>query len=178
MRVLVESPLKKPSCEIRHNANISLHTLYETTKKTQSTSKRRPKKYRAVERSDGVIVEHPRYRPAASSQKPVSPSHPQRALLLDHTFLSKEMGDAKSSRMMYDLLGVGGSGSNEVHGRHCDTTNIGRRDFYGAENHQWTFVGIEMYTSERRGLVESDPIDRFLCESGPWSSYSRIEEET
>jgi hypothetical protein len=177
MRVLVEIPVKNPSCDVDQKANITLHALYETTKNAQSTSKRRPKKYRAVERSDGVIVEHPRYRPAASQQKPVSQSHPRRAFLLGHTFSSKEMKDVKSSRMMYDLLGVGCSASNAIHGGHCDTTKIEREGFYGAENDQWTFVGIEMYTSERRSRVESDPMDRFLCESGPWSSCSRREEQ-
>ncbi|EMD66827.1 hypothetical protein COCSADRAFT_35309 [Bipolaris sorokiniana ND90Pr] len=178
MRVLVESSVKKPSCDVHQDTNISLHALYETTKNTQSTSKRHPKKYRAVERSDGVIVERPRYRPAVSQQKSMSQSHPQRTFLYDHTFSSKETKDVKSSRMMYDLLGVGCSGSNAMHGGHCDTAKIGRRGFYGAEHYQWTFVGIEMYTSERLSFVESNPIDRFLYESGPWSSCSRREEET
>ncbi|EUC41602.1 hypothetical protein COCMIDRAFT_40252 [Bipolaris oryzae ATCC 44560] len=177
MRVLVETSIKKPNCDVHQNANIPPHALYETTKNAQSKPKRRPKKYRAVERSDGVIVEHPRYRPATLQQKPLSQSHPQRAFLLDHTFSSKEMKDAKSSRMTYDLLGVGCFGSDAIHRGHYDTAKIGRGDFCGAEHNQWTFVGIEMYTSQRRSFVGSEPIDRFLCESGPWSSCTRREGE-
>jgi len=175
MRVLVETPIKKPSCDVHRNANMPPHAICEITKSAQSTPKRRPKKYRAVERSDGVIVERPRYRPATLQQKFTSQLHPQKAFLLDHTFSSKEMKDVKSSRMMYDLLGVGSSEGNSIHRGHCDTTSIGRRGFYGVENNQRTFVGIEMYTSERRSLVGSEPIDRFLCESGPWSPCSRRE---
>ncbi|EMD95344.1 hypothetical protein COCC4DRAFT_65438 [Bipolaris maydis ATCC 48331] len=178
MRVLVENSVKKPSCDAHQNANIPLHALCETTKNAQSTSKRRPKKYRAVERSDGVIVERPRYRPAASQQKAVSQSHPERAFLHEHTFSSKEIKDGTSSRMTYDLLGVGCSRGNTMHVGHCETTRIGREGFYGAEHRQWTIVGIEMYTSERRSFVESNPIDRFLHESGPWSSCSQRGEET
>ncbi|KAI4931311.1 hypothetical protein J4E85_003901 [Alternaria conjuncta] len=82
------------------NADLSI-TMTLGSKPRRST-----KKYRAVKRPDGIIVEHPRYRPAGTSQKPTR--NPERNLVsLDHVGAQeKHTQGAGPNSMEHDLMGI------------------------------------------------------------------------
>lgn len=139
----------------------------------QTKPKRRPKKYRAVARPDGIIVERPRYRPTSlPHNKTPKPNH----TAVDSRMPTKQIGGVESSRMTYELLGIGISeinSSSENYGESTEDTGEGQGSIQVQHLHM--HVEIEKYTVERQSYIERNTIDRFLHDGGPWSSYSQRE---
>lgn len=164
MRVKQEGCFIVPVRDVRGSANAPLEN-------TQTKPKRRPKKYRAVERPDGMIVEWPRYRPAASSQN-ASPKPSQ--TLVDPRISTNQAGRTKPSRTTYELLGISMSETNSSTASHNSVEEI-RQGGDGQIQFQYVLIEIDKYTVERQNHVERNTIDRFLYDKGPWSSYSQRE---
>lgn len=165
MRVLQEPCFTVAVRDVGGNASTPIDN-------TQTKPKRRPKKYRAVERPDGIIVEHPRYRPTAPSQNGIpKPNH----IVVVPRIYTKQAGGVKSSRMVYELLGIGISETNFGGGNYGESTDETRGAGQGSVQYQQIHIEIEKYTVERQNRIERNAMDRFLHDGGPWSPYSQRE---
>jgi hypothetical protein len=95
--------------DTQNNQNIPSKANLDNATTAQSKPKRRTKKYRAIERPDGIIVEYPRYRPAGSSQKPTigfkQDSIPSNYNCTQH----KPTKEPTPSNARHDLMGIGSS---------------------------------------------------------------------
>ena len=105
-----EAALVTTERDARADARISSDTKHETAVKVkaQIKSKRRTKTYRAIQRPDGVVIERPRYRPADSHQKPGTKVDGDRAGS-NSIILAGGTKKERSTRLDYDLLGIGSS---------------------------------------------------------------------
>ena len=154
--------------DVRDSANAPLD-------KDQTKPKRRPKKYRVVERPDGIIVERPRYRPTAPPQNETpKPNY----TVVNPKIPTKQTGGMKPNRITYELLGIGISETNPGSGNYGEDTEEtkveGRRYIQYPDIH----IEIEKYTVERQSYIERKTLDRFLHDRGPWSSYSQREADS
>jgi hypothetical protein len=174
MRNPPKGTINGASRNIQHSTSMPPNGSHETTTKAQNKPKRPSKKYRAVQRPDGIIVEYPRYRPTTLQQPYLSRSDQQRMFLVDRKFPPKETQDVKSSRMAHDLLGVGAFGSDEPSGEYRNITEARGGAYYRRGEPHFMLVGVESYIFERQSHAESNTIGRFLEEPDPWSScYQR-----
>ncbi|EOA84596.1 uncharacterized protein SETTUDRAFT_154267 [Exserohilum turcica Et28A] len=151
------------------------NTNCEVTMNPQSKPKRGTKKYRVVQRPDGVIVEFPRYRPAASHQTPEFQSKPHRAILVCPNLFIREMEGSKPGRTMYQLVGDKMFESNI--GGDSGAIERGRGGYHDLATQQHIQRDTETHTSKRQDDLSLAAIDRFLREPAPWSPYSTREEQ-
>jgi len=153
------------------------------TMTVESKPRRSTKKYRAVKRPDGIIVEHPRYRPAGTSQKPTR--NPERNLVsLDHVGTQeKHIQGAGLNSMEHDLMGIGMDMDISVRAVPVDAmgsdsyTRLGRgRGGYNEVARELTPVHITANRCKQQFYADLNPMARFLSERGPWSPRSSQED--
>jgi hypothetical protein len=135
--------------------------------------KRRPRKYRAVERPNGVNSEQPRYQPATSA--PIRELKFEKKLftLSNLPIPSKGIEKARENNGKEDMLGIGAfvddldsDGSNELAAR-------GRGGYNGLARSTPGDIYLESFQQDASDDMTS--IDRFLREDGAWSSFSQRE---
>ncbi|KAI4659298.1 uncharacterized protein J4E78_005725 [Alternaria triticimaculans] len=152
------------------NADLSI------TMTLESKPRRSTKKYRAVKRPDGIIVEHPRYRPAGTSQKPTR--NPERNLVsLDHVGTQeKHTQGAGPNSMEHDLMGIGIGMDISVRAMPVDAmgsdnyTRLGRgRGGYNEVARELTSAHIMANGCKQQSYADFNPMARFLGEQGPWT---------
>ncbi|KAI4945101.1 hypothetical protein J4E91_008078, partial [Alternaria rosae] len=161
------------------NADLSIIMTLE------SKPRRCTKKYRAIKRPDGIIVEHPRYRPAGTLQKPTR--NPEWNLVSSNHVGTqhKHTQGASPSDMRYDLAGMGmgmGTGTSvfvipvEDTGRDSYPRLRGGRGGYNEVARELTPVHSMANECKQQYYDDFTPIARFLSERGPWSPYSSRED--
>ncbi|KAF2114012.1 hypothetical protein BDV96DRAFT_647499 [Lophiotrema nucula] len=132
--------------------SITLHIESKPTKKSRA--------YRAVQRPDGVIVEYPRFRPQGTPKPHFEP----RPLRLDNPLPMRKAEFARIVRMEEDLRAIGAfdDGLRKLGGRDGYNTPIDAgRDGYN-----------EPAKTSCRMRNDLTPMQHFLSEPGPWTSYS------
>ena len=159
------------------NADLSI------TMTLESKPRRSTKKYRAVKRPDGIIVEHPRYRPAGTSQKPTR--NPERNLVsVDHVGTQRKYTQgAGPNSMEHDLMGIGMGMGISVRAVPVDAmgsdncTRRGRgRGGYNEVARELTPAHIMAIGCKQQCYADFNPMARFLSEQGPWIPHSSRED--
>lgn len=139
-------------------------------------SKRSTKKYRAIQRPDGVVVEYPRYQPATSDQTPECQFKPHRAILICPNVFIREKEGTKPGKIVYQLVSDKTSGNNTGSGEHGGTIERGRGGYHDLAQQQIQ-TSTETHIPEGQDYIDMAVMDRFLREPGPWSPYSQREEQ-
>lgn len=142
-------------------ANLSITITIKTERQPKA-----PIKYRAIRRSDGVIVERPRYQPATL---PLQQSEPKTvASKLPATLPAVGRHEALMKRINKDLAAVGSSW--EAMSQACAKARAADcgRDGYN-QGHDAT-----RKTCKRTSVpvISNSPmLERYLATDGPWSVY-------
>jgi len=161
------------------NADLSI------TMTLESKPQRCTKKHRAIKRPDGIIVEHPRYRPAGTPQKPTR--SPERNLIsLDHVDTQrKHIQRAGPNSMEHDLMGIRTGMDMDISVRAVPVdamgsdsyTRLGRgRGGYNEVARELTPVHVMANGCKQQSYAGFNPMARFLSERGPWSPHSSRED--
>ncbi|CAO2654022.1 Nn.00g107550.m01.CDS01 [Neocucurbitaria sp. VM-36] len=130
----------------------------------QTKSRRHTKKYRALERSDGVIIEYPRYQPASSAPRPAL--HFEKKLFtLDNTRISSKPKEKSRAigAMDEDMVDIG------AHFVACGRDGYNAPVVCGRGGYNGPF-DLQTGSQKQRhcGLM---PMQRFLAEAGPWTTF-------
>ena len=155
------------------NADLSI------TMTLESKPRRRAKKYRAIKRPDGIIVEHPRYRPAGTSQEPTRSA--ERNLVSSSQVGIQHKQGAGQNSMEHVLMGIGMDISVRavpVDAMGSDShTRLGRgRGGYNEVVRELTPVHDMTNGCKQHSYADFHPMARFLSERGPWSPHSSRED--
>lgn len=163
--------------DTQNNQNIPSKANLDNATTAQSKPKRRTKKYRAIERPDGIIVEYPRYRPAGSSQKPTigfkQDSIPSNYNCTQH----KPTKEPTPSNARHDLMGIGSSfcvvSADNIGSDVCiGPLGRGRAGYNEEATCENACIQVVADRGEQQLYHESTPMARFLLEQGPRSSFS------
>jgi hypothetical protein len=180
MRSISRSPNDSAFLHVQANTTVPSTVNLSMTMTIQTKPKRRTKKYRPVERPDGIIIEHPRYQPIDSSPGP--------DLRFEKKLFSLENVSTSSKLDISSRLAVIESGFIGIGACLEDTGRDGYNDFADGgrvrRNQELpsthTLGGVEVHTEvqrsyDQRSYDDMTPMDRFLFEAGYWSSCSRRE---
>lgn len=144
-------------------ATVNERASFNTTSRTNlsvtvtiESNHRRATTYRVVERPDGVIVEHPQYRPSPSNPKMTAIFQPQDIMLKvpkGRTIQEKIEEDLRGIRTFDDIRTKcerkrGRDGYNR-HPRKCDSENKIRMQRWLDGEEPWTPFAITSSTSSR-----------------------------
>ncbi|KAH7378360.1 hypothetical protein BKA66DRAFT_150108 [Pyrenochaeta sp. MPI-SDFR-AT-0127] len=150
---------------ISQNANLSI------TITMQSKQKRQTKKYRAVARPDGVIIEYPKYQPATSPPRQTF-QFEKKVFTLDEysKMLQAKKLDKTIERRTEDLLNIGAFLKEHSDAGGNGLLQHGRGGYNGvfdleAELHE------ELQVLRNHQKCAQSPMPLFLAEVGPWSNY-------
>jgi hypothetical protein len=170
MRSTTDVPVAGIRNDMAPNTFIPKVINLSMTIKARNESKN-PVKYRAIRRSDGVIVEQPRYRPSTSPLQQLqtvpkaSESPTMLAVARKHETLIRKINE--------DLAAIGSSweamSSACIRGR---STNSGR-DRYNRPSHNER----ESYNKEDATVIDNKlMLERYLATDGPWCVYELREQ--
>jgi hypothetical protein len=128
-------------------------------------------RYRPVQREDGVVTEYPRYRPAHAPTT--------QAIMFEKKLFSLDEVSAKQQtsvpaierNITQDLRGIAASMQERGRDGYNGPVECGRGGYNGVFDNAAAsqFEVLSMSSDIQRGLA---PMERFLCEDGPWSSCS------
>lgn len=175
------TPFTATDPRTRNDPTVSSKAELNTTTTARSKPKRRTKKYRAIERPDGIIVEHPRYRPIDSSQKPTRKFEAY-SITSNHIGPQHERKEGASSiNTGHDLMGMGMSFcavSTDIMGNdgYIGFPGRGRGGYNEEPTREHKSFHATANRSEQQLCQELTPMARFLGERGPWSSFSLQED--
>jgi hypothetical protein len=180
MREEKHIPATSTASNTQTSPTIPSNTNLSITMTLESKHRRHTKRYRVIERPDGIIVEHPRYRPAGTSQKATKnlkgnpvPSH-RIGTQCKHT------QGTSSSSMEHDLMGIGMSVCVvpiDVTGSDGHTRLGSGRGGDNEVARERTPIPIIADGCEQLSHAGFTPMARFLSERGPWSSCSFQEDQ-
>jgi hypothetical protein len=158
MRSTTDIPVAANPHQVAHTAFVSRTADLSITIQAEEKSKK-PVKYRAIQRSDGVVVEKPRYSPATSvsprpKTTPVTSGAPA-------TFPGVGRHDAIIKRLDMDLAAK--RSSWEAMSSVCASA---RADDSGQPEYD------RCLDSMRRRI---EKVERYLTTDGPWSAYELSE---
>jgi hypothetical protein len=167
MRSTTDIPVAANPHHTAHTAFVPRTADLSTTRQAGDRSKK-PVKYRAIQRSDGVVIEKPRYSPATSVSPrpkaiPVTSGAPA-------TFPGLGRYDAITKRLDMDLAAKGSSW--EAMSSACASARAddsGQREYdrsLGSMRRQ-----IEKADASTTGDKDKVVLERYISTDGPWSAY-------
>jgi hypothetical protein len=176
------SKMRPPITTSTNQAKLHIHTntavlptaSLKITMTSQTKPKRRTKKYSAIKRVDGVITEHPRYKPTGSPPQSNTKFEKKLLSLEEITRSSKQERPNRWAVKEDAFVSIGAF--LEVTGRdgYNDLAQQGGEEREELpSNHEPKEVQVEVL--QREPSAGMTPMDRFLYEKGAWSSCSRRE---
>ncbi|KAH9861689.1 hypothetical protein J1614_011442 [Plenodomus biglobosus] len=139
-----------------------------------TNSKSRPKKatkYRAVQRADGVVVEHPQYQPPNAPRR-TDFTFEGKPLLMEEVSRANPSKSPLSSTMNNDLLGIGTFLADQGRDGYnttldCCSTGV-HEDMYATSIDESDLLSLDASSCS-----SLDAMDRFILGSDAWSTLSR-----
>jgi hypothetical protein len=165
MRSTTDTPVAETTNQMAHDTLVSRTADLSITIQTRDGYKK-PIKYRATRRSDGVVVEHPRYSPATST--PPRPKTAPVALESTATFPGVGRYDAIIKGLDTDLAAKGSSwGATKSACVRARTDN----SEWNGHNRLIDSTGKEFKKADTTGPSGEVMLKRYLATDGPWSTY-------
>lgn len=162
---LLNKNIHQVESTISPSANLTI------TMTIQPKQKRHTKKYRAVARTDGVIIEYPQYQPPNSPPRQAFQFEKKVFTFDNHFVLPKAKKPMERiERRTEDLLDIGAFTKAHERDGYNEPLECGRGGYNGAfDLGRALQVELQALRGCQKGI--QSPMRRFLAETGPWNSY-------
>jgi hypothetical protein len=167
MRSSINTLTNPASHHIQANTTVPSTASPKITMTIHTKPQRHTRKYRPIERPDGVITEHPRYQPVGSSSNADLKFEKKLFSLEEIPRPSKQDLQSKFAVRESDLIGIGAAledtGRDGYNGL-ADGERVGNQELSSK---------LDAESLPRDFFAGMTPMDRFLYEAGAWASCSQ-----